>query len=237
MKTRFVLIGVAMAAALNCAAVNAQGLGGVSGGLGGTLSGSMRDMSMATQGTVNGSFGADLDASSLRRTTGDTADRATNRVRDTTSAVRNRAAGKVGEARDKVGETRQAATTATSAAAATAVGAINGVQVEGAAEMAGSATSSASRDGINLAGATQATGSGALNGATLPQSEVPSVEPAQSGGGENTIVPSAPEPSGNEGTAQSSGALDVSAGANGSASASQSGLAATGEGSASASRK
>ncbi len=74
MKTRFTLIGVALAAALNCAAVNAQVLGGgAGGGLGGTLSGGMRDMGVMGQGTMNGSLGADLDTSTLRRTTRDTA--------------------------------------------------------------------------------------------------------------------------------------------------------------------
>ena len=65
MKTRFTLIGIALAAALNCAAVDAQVLGGA-GGLGGTLSGGMRDMGVMTQGTMNGSLGADLDTSTLR---------------------------------------------------------------------------------------------------------------------------------------------------------------------------
>lgn len=97
MKTRSMLIVVAMAAAFNCAAVNAQvlgGGGGLGGGLGGTLSGGPRDMNVITQGAMNGSMNADLDTSTLRRTTRDTAERTTGRARNTTSAVRDRAAAK-----------------------------------------------------------------------------------------------------------------------------------------------
>ncbi len=160
------LIGVAMAAVLNCAAVNAQVLGGLGGGLGGGLSGGLRDMNMTTQGALNGSLGGDLDTSTLRRTTRDTTERVTNRARNTTSAVRDRATARLIR-REKVGETRQAATATTSAAAATAAGAVKDVQIEGAADMAGSATSNVSRDGINLAGAAQGAGSGAVNGASV----------------------------------------------------------------------
>lgn len=220
MKTRFVLIGAAMTAALNCAAVNAQVLGGVGGGLGGALSGGMRDMSMATRGTLNGSFGADLDTGSLRRTTRDTAGRVTNRVQNTTSNVRDRAAGKVGDARDKVGQTRQAAAATTSAAAATAMGAVNDVQIDGAADIAGSAASNVSNDGANLAGTAHGAGSGTLNGATLPASELPNVEPANLGAGETANVSNAarqisqPAKNGESTEASSaSGLLDESNGA------------------------
>lgn len=173
MKTRS-MIGVAMVAVLSCAAANAQvlGGGGIGGGLGGTLSGGMRDMQMTTQGALNGSFGADLDTSTLGRTTRDTAGRVTDRARNTTSAVRDRATTKVDQTREKIGDTRDTATATTSAAAATAVGAINDVQIEGAADMAGSATSSLSHDGLNVAGNAQGAGSGALSGATLPQPEL-----------------------------------------------------------------
>lgn len=178
MKTRSMLIGVAMAAVLNCAAVNAQVLGGLGGGLGGGLSGGLRDMNMSTQGALNGSFGTDLDRSALRRTTRDTAERATDRARSTTGAVRDRATAKVDQTREKVSETRQVATATTSAAAATAAGAVKDVQAEGAVDMAGSATSNVSREGINLFGAAQGAGRGAVNGAALPQPELSKVAPA-----------------------------------------------------------
>lgn len=191
MKTRSMLIGIAMAAALNCTAVNAQVVGGLGGGLGGGLSGGLRDMNMTTQGTLNGSLGADVDTGSLSRTTRDTAERTTNRARNTTSAVRDRAATTVDQTREKAGETRQAATATTSAAAATAVGAVKDVQIEGAADMAGSATSNVSSDGINLAGTAQGAGSGAVNGATLPQPELSNVAPAKLASGDTANVSNA----------------------------------------------
>ena len=254
MKTRSLLIGVAMAAALNCAAVNAQVLGGVGGGLGGGLSGGLRDMNMTTQGTLNGSFGADLDTSTLGRTTRDTAERATSRARNTTTAVRDRAAAKVDQTREKVGETRQVATATTSAAAATAVNAVDDVQIEGAADVAGSATSNVSRDGINLAGTAQGAGNGAVSGGTLPQPELTNIAPGKLAGGETanvsnaaqqvsqstndaTPAQAAAEPAQSEKAAKPTPALNVSGDANGSASASRSGVSAQGDGSLSAAHK
>ena len=155
MKTRTVLIGVAMAAALNCGAVNAQvlGAGSLGGGLGGTLSGGLRDMNVMTNGAANGSLSGDLDTGTLRRTTRDTAARTTGRVRDTTSNVRDRAAA-------KVDRTKEVASTSASSTAGAAKNAVDGMQLDGAADVAGSATSSVSRDGVNLAGDAQGTASG-----------------------------------------------------------------------------
>lgn len=277
MKTRSMLIGVAMAAVLNGAAVNAQVLGGIGGGLGGGLSGGLRDMS--THGTLNGSLGADLDTSSLHRTTRDTTDRATDRARNTTSAVRDRATTTADQTRDKVSETRQAATATTSAAAAAAANSVKDVQIEGAADIAGSATSTVSREGINLAGAAQGTGNGAVNGGTLPQPELPNVAPTKLASGDapnvSNATQSVTEPTkesapGKDGAASSvlsatangsgtsktnpglldtpmtttteqsspsSHGLSLAGDANGSASASRSGVSAEGGSSMSASRK
>ncbi len=285
MKTRSMLIGLATAAVLNCAAVNAQVLGGVGGGLGGGLSGGLRDMNMATHGTLNGSLGAELDTNSLRRTTRDTAERTTNRARNTTSAVRDRATSKVDQTREKVGETRQTAAATSSAAAAAAAGAIKDVQIEGAADVAGSATSNVSRDGLNLAGAAQGAGGGAMNSSALSQPELPKVAPSKlasgdtpnvstttervsgpaknnalaarpgtegaasgllsatgsanaskSGGVSHTLVDAPKETTAQE-SSQPAHELNLAGDANGSASASRSGLSAEGSGSMSASRK
>jgi hypothetical protein len=253
MKTRSLLIGVAMAAVLNGAAVNAQvlgGVGGVGGGLGGTLSGGLRDMNMTSHGTMNGSLGGDLDTSTLRRTTRDTTERVTNRARGTTGAVRDRAGAKVDETRGKVAS-------------------IKDVQIEGAADAAGAATSSASRDGLNLAGTGQGAASGAVSGASLPQAELPNVAPNQLASNETLPVtnaaqranepvknaaaeqpassgsglldmPRATEPataSAPAASPESARGLNIDGSANGSASASRSGVSAAGDGSANASRK
>lgn len=237
MKTRFVLIGVAMAAVLNCAAANAQVIGGLGGGLGGGLSGGLRDMGMATQGTLNGSLGADLDTSTLRRATRESAERATNRARNTTGSVRERAAATVEQTRGKVGETHQMATAATSSTATSVVGAVKDVQVDGAADMAGSATSDVSRDEINLAGAAQGAGSGAAHGPTLPQPELASVASDKLTGDDSMNVSNAGSGVAAPEASQPSTGLNIGGNASGSASASRGGVAAEGSGSMSASRK
>jgi hypothetical protein len=228
MKTRSLLIGVAMAAALNCAAVNAQVLGGgdIGGGLGGTLSGGMRDMNVTTHGAMNGSLGTDLDTGSLRRTTRGTAERATNRARSTTGAVKERAAAKADQTRDTT-------STVASTAAASAMSTIDDVQIEGTADVAGSAASGVSRDGVNLAGDAQGTATGAANKSALGKPEVLKQEPGKVANQETPAVPSASEP---EKPVESKRALDLAGEGNGSASASRSGVSAQGGGSASASR-
>lgn len=249
MKTRSMLIGVAMAAALNCAAVNAQVLGGgsIGGGLGGTLSGGMRDMNVMTQGAMNGSLGADLDTGSLRRTTRGTAERATDRVRDTSGAVKDRAASKIDQTRDTAGAVKDRATTTldqardttavvSSAAAASATGAVNDVQIEGAADVAGSAASSVSRDGVNLAG----DGQGAASGGALSKPELLQQQPGKLADQETSAAPSETETQDNSGPAkvvEPKRALNLSGDAKGSASASRDGVSGDGGGSMSASRK
>jgi hypothetical protein len=283
MKTRSMLIGVAMVAMLNGAAVNAQVLGGVGGSLGGGLSGGLRDMSMTSQGAMNGTLGADLDSGTLRRSTRDTTDRVTDRARNTTSTVRDRATSKVDRTREKVGETREVATATTSSAAASAVSAVKDVQIDGAADMAGSATSNVSRDGVDLAGVGQGAGNGTVSGAAAPKTEAPNMTPAKLAGSDAANVSNATrgvaehrnaepavQPSkenstsgllgansaaGGSGSSNASGGLvdapkatesepaqqargvNLASDANGSASASRSGVEADGRGSMSASRK
>lgn len=237
MKTRTLMIGVAMVAALNCAAVNAQVLGGgnLGGGLGGTLSGGLRDMNVMTQGGANGSFGSDLDTTPLRRGVRDTAERTTGRVRDTAGTVRDRA-------KSKVDQTRDAASTTVSPAVATASNAVNDVQIESAADAAGSATSTVSRDGVNLAGDAQGAASGAgKSGAMpeLPSAELPKQEPTKLADNNSPVaVPSAtPSTSEPVKAAEPKRSLNLAGDANGSASASRDGVTAGGSGSGTASRK
>lgn len=195
MKTRYFLIGVAMAAALNCAAAQAQVLGGgLGGGLNGALSGGLRDMSMTSQGSLNGSLGADLDTSTLRRTTRDTTEHVTNRARNTTTAVRDRAAAKVDQTREQVGETQQAAVATTSAAAATAASAVNDVQIEGAADIAGSATSNLTHDGLNVANTTQGASTAAVHGSSLPRPDLTNATSSKLVGGETANVSNLTQP-------------------------------------------
>lgn len=143
MKTRTLFLGAAIAAVLNCTAVNAQVLGGnVAGGLGGTLSGGMRDTSVLTRG--NGDLGADIDTGGLRRTTRDTMGRTTDRVRDTAGATRNRAESTVGKVRNK------SANVATSAAA-NATQSVNTQQLDAASGVTGAAASNVAANGTNVA--------------------------------------------------------------------------------------
>ncbi len=217
MKTRSMLIGVAMAAALNCAAVDAQVLGGgsIGGGLGGTLSGGMRDMNVMTQGAMNGSLGADFDTGSLRRTTRGTAERATDRVRDTSGAVKDRATTKVDQARDTTAAV-------SSAAAASATGAVNDVQIEGAADIAGSAASSG----------------GALSKPDVAKPELLQQRPGKLADKETSVAPSETQNANRPAqVVEPKRALNLSGDANGSASASQEGVFGDGGGSMSASRK
>ena len=75
MKTNY-FIGAALVAALHCATINAQVIGGNAvGGLGGSLGGNMSrgGIDVIGQGSGRGSLGTDLDSGSLRRTSGDLA--------------------------------------------------------------------------------------------------------------------------------------------------------------------
>jgi hypothetical protein len=125
MKTKFML-SAAIVAALNCATLNAQVIGGGAvGGLGGSVGGrlgGMRDIAVAGQGAGHGSLVADHDARSLRHATGDLTGRATRRARDTVKLTRDRA-GSTSVLGTKTGvatTTRQVNTTANAAANAAA---------------------------------------------------------------------------------------------------------------------
>jgi hypothetical protein len=154
MKTRTLLMSAAIAAVLNIAPVNAQILGGnATGGLGGTLSGGTRDMSAITRGGANGSFGGELDAGSLSRTTSGVTDRAGNRVHDTAGAARTRTRSKLGEVQ---GASKSAANASANAAGNTLSATRN---IESTAAVTGSAVSAASIDSHELNGAADAVAS------------------------------------------------------------------------------
>lgn len=151
MKTYF-YIGTAVAAVLSAAAVNAQVLGGsVAGGLGGTLSGGMRDMNVITHGSGDGSFGGGLEAGSLHRSTTDITGRTTNIVRNTAGTARERTRSGLNSARAK---TEFAANAAASAAADTTSSATAATrQIDATANIAGSLASDATTAGSEANGA------------------------------------------------------------------------------------
>ena len=101
MKTRMVLSGLALCGLLSGVA-NAQvlGSGSLGGGLGGAVSGGMRDMSVLTQGNGQGAFGADLETGALRRSTQSTLERTRDRTREGTARVRDQAATARGDLQD-----------------------------------------------------------------------------------------------------------------------------------------
>jgi hypothetical protein len=112
MNTRIYLIGAAIAAILGSMPVNAQVLGGsVGGGLGGTLNGGLHQMDVTTQGTARGSLGGHLDTDPTLRTTRDLSDRSTDRVKETTGRVRNRAEAAAERGRDASSKVANAAVT------------------------------------------------------------------------------------------------------------------------------
>src|SRR5688500_9954365 len=134
MKTKLFLAAIVFAA--NCTIANAQVLGGNAvGGIGGSLGGGvggMRDIGATGHGAANGAFGADVDAGSLRRTTGAVAGRASSRTRATLDTTRQRTRSSVNTASDvghsAVATTRnQAATAAGIAKAGAAWGAHSAV--------------------------------------------------------------------------------------------------------------
>lgn len=154
MKTCF-YIGAAVAAVLSTAPVNAQVLGGnVAGGLGGTLSGGMRDMGVITQGSGNGSFGGSLDTGSLHRSTSDITGRATNRVRNTAGTARDRTRSGLNGVRAKTESAANVATSAAENAAGNATAATQ--QIDATANVAGSLASDATLAGSEAGGALDA---------------------------------------------------------------------------------
>lgn len=169
MKTYF-YIGAAVAGLLSAAAVNAQVLGGnVAGGLGGTLSGGMRDMNVITQGSGNGSFGGSLDTGSLRRSTTDITGRATSRVHGTTDIARERTRSGLNGARAKTESAANVATGAAVDAAGNATAATR--QIDATTSVAGSLASDATVAGGEA--------SGALDAAHRQQAVVSSVSESQ----------------------------------------------------------
>lgn len=150
MKAYF-YIGAAVAAVLSSAAVNAQILdGNVAGGLGGTLSGGMRDMNVVTQGSGNGSFGGNLEMGSLRRSTTDITGRATNGVRNTVGATRERTRSGLNSVRVKTESAANAATSAAADAAGNATAATR--QINATTNVAGSLASNATVVGSEAGG-------------------------------------------------------------------------------------
>lgn len=135
MKTRIYIAAVttALAATLGCSAVNAQILGGnAAGGLGGTLSGGLRDASVMTQGGADGSFGTDFDAGSsigtLRRTTSSAADRTQSTVgkaKEKSELIANSSVNKASEAAATARQTELPQVDATSAASGSLASAAN----------------------------------------------------------------------------------------------------------------
>ena len=181
MKTYF-YIGAAVAAALGCSTVNAQVLGGnVAGGLGGAMSGGLRDMSVITQGRGNGSFGADLDTDShmgtLRRTTSDVA----GRTRNTTENVRGRAQSTVGTVKGK-GEAAANVAASTAGDAVTTARQIEAPQIDATSTAAGSLASGANIAGNEATSTFDAAHQAQLLSAPVSAPEVaaPAVTPAES---------------------------------------------------------
>lgn len=181
MKTYF-YIGAAVAAALGCSTVNAQVLGGnVAGGLGGAMSGGMRDMSVVTQGRGNGSFGADLDTSSHTGTLRRTTSRAADRTRSTTDNVRGQAQSTLGTVEDKSAAAAISATGTAGAAVSTARQ-IEAPQIDATSTATGSLASGANIAGNEASGTLDAAHQAQLLAAPVGAPEVasPAVTPAES---------------------------------------------------------
>jgi hypothetical protein len=145
MRIRILVIGATFAGVLGSAGVNAQVLGGgVVGGADGAIAGGLSDLSMNGAGSAAGSLGADLDASTLRRTTRDVADRGVGRARGAARKVRGQANPAVSRAR---GAAQSVAADAATSASAAAAHAANSQHV------AGAAAASAQAEGESLHGA------------------------------------------------------------------------------------
>ena len=220
MKTKLFL--AAMVFAANCTIANAQVLGGNAvGGLGGSLGvGGARDIGAVGHGTANGAFGADLDTGSLRRQSGEMADRTSTRARSTLNATRDHARtttrdvarvgrGAVGVAHDQ----------AISGAAKVTSTAASGTRAAFATGHDAMATASTVRPSIDVDGATA---SDAALGATKSEGDALEL-PSASMSGEA-------ERSGNAEIANAPAPLDIGgdASAGGSASASKDGAQARG---------
>lgn len=228
MKTYF-YIGAAVAGLLSAAAVNAQVLGGnVAGGLGGTLSGGMRDTSVITQGSGNGSFGGSLDTGSLRRSTTDITGRATSRVHGTTETVRERTRSGLNGTRAKTESAANVATGTAVDAAGNATAATR--QIDATTNIAGSLASDATVAGSEASGAFDAAHQQQLLASPVSQSELaPQAALDRSAGVENSATHlTAPVAAMTEGSASGSAQGSTSAskdGASASASAETSGTA------------
>jgi hypothetical protein len=147
------LIGAALTGVMSSAGVYAQVLGGgVVGGAGGAISGGLNGLSMEGAGSAAGSFGADLESGTLRRTTRDVAESGVGRVRRAAQGVRGRTESTVRSAR---AATQNVAADSAASASATAVHAANPQHVAGAAQLAGAAAANTSSNGAALAGAVQ----------------------------------------------------------------------------------
>jgi hypothetical protein len=149
MKTRTVILGIAMVAALNCTIAQAQVLGGGVGGalgsnVGGTMSGGMRDVSVLGSGNAGGSLSGDLDTGRLHRTARGAPDRTTDRVRNTTPGVRDRAQSTAGNARHA--SANVAASTESTAAQTVSAQRVDGAASAGSIASGLNATSVASQD-------------------------------------------------------------------------------------------
>jgi hypothetical protein len=151
MNIRILLIGAAFTGVLGSVSVNAQALGGgLVGGAGGALSGGLRDFSATGAASAAGSFGADLETSTVRRTTRDVAERGVGRTRGAVQDVRGRAESSV---RGASGVTQSVAADAAASASAAATHAANPQHVTGAAQLAGAAAANMRGDSAALAGA------------------------------------------------------------------------------------
>lgn len=94
MNTRNLLASAAVAAVLGLSVpAHAQLLGGgATGGLGGTLSGGLRNVDVTGRGGVMGSIDADTSAvGGVRRTVKDAGSRTTDRVKDTAGKAKEKA--------------------------------------------------------------------------------------------------------------------------------------------------